>query len=292
MTPAATTMEGKLCVVTGATAGIGKGTCLGLARLGATVVMVSRNAQRGEAVRAELVTASGNAKISVELADMADQRAVRALAARLIAAHPVIDVLVHSAGAMFYERGLTVDGVERNFAVNYLGAFLLTQQLRAHLVASGPARIVCVSGDYHRKARLDFDDLQLERRFHPLRAAARATLAKATFSSEMARRLVGTEVTCNALHPGAVRSELTRDLPLPLRVLAALGRPFMRSIERGAETPVFLASSPSVAGVSGKYFVDCRAVPAAAAAVDPANGAALWARSEALVAASAQSSKQ
>ena len=280
-------MDGKVCVVTGATAGIGKGTCLGLARLGATVVMVSRGAVRGEAVRTELAAASGSNHISVELADMTDQRSVRTLATRLIAAHPRLDVLVHSAGAMHYRRELTVDGIERNVAVNYLGAFLLTQELRAHLVASGPARVVCVSGEYHRKARLDLDDLQLARRFHPLRAAARATLAKATFSAELARRLAGTEVTSNALHPGAVRSELTRELPLPMRALAALARPFMRTIERGAETPVFLASDPSVAGITGQYFIDRRAVPASADATDPAIGAALWAASEALVAGSA-----
>lgn len=281
------TMSGKVCVVTGATSGIGKGTALGLARLGATVVMVSRRADRGEQVRAELTAASGNPLISVELADMAEQRSVRALAARLIASQPRIDVVVHSAGAMHTHRELTVDGVERNFAVNYLGAFLLTHALRDHLVAGGATRVVCVSGEYHRKARLDVDDLQLERRFHPMRAAARATLAKATFSAELARRLAGTGVTSNALHPGAVRSELTRELPLPMRALAALARPFMRSIERGADTPVWLASEPSLAGVTGKYFIDRREVAASTDATDPAIGARLWAASEALIAGSA-----
>ena len=280
-------MDGRVCVVTGATSGIGKGTALGLGRLGATVVMVSRAAPRGEAARAEVVAATGNPRVSVELADMANQKSVRALAARLIAAHPRIDVLVHSAGAMHYQRELTADGIERNFAVNYLGAFLLTQALRAHLVAGGATRVVCVSGEFHRRARLDFDDLQLAQRFHPIRAAARATLAKAVFSAELARQLAGTGVTSNALHPGAVQSELTRDLPLPMRALAALARPFMRSIERGAETPLFLASSASVAGVTGKYFIDCRAVAPAAAVDDRTNGARLWAASEALVAASA-----
>ena len=276
-------LDGALCVVSGATSGVGYGAALGLARLGAGLVLPCRSLARGEAAAARIRRETG-AAVWVRRCDLAELDAVRAFAAGYREEFRRADVLVNSAGALFPTRQLTVDGLEASLAVGYLGPFLLTRLLLPALQASArrPARIVNVSGEFHRKVRLDFDDLQLERGYSLVRAGARVVLAKLTFTAELARRLPP-GITANALHPGAVRSRLLRNLPRGLRLLSAAIRPFMLSEEEGGRTAVFLAASPEVAGVSGGYFACCAPLAAAPDALDPERGRRLWAASERLV---------
>lgn len=275
-------MAQKRCLVTGANSGIGKATAAGLAQLGADVVMVCRNQERGEAARADVIAASGNQSVELRLADLSSQAAVRGLASACSDAYPHIDVIVHSAGALFFDRKLSADGIELNLATNYLGAFLLTNLLLDSLRAAPSARVVCVSGEYHRKVAIDFDDLQCEKKFSGVTAAARATLCKVLFANELSRRFHGDSIAANSLHPGAVRTNLTKGLPWYLRPLAAVGTLFFKSPEKGARTPIYLASSNEVEGVSGKYFIDCKPATASAHATDPEVAARLWDASEKL----------
>ncbi len=276
-------MQGKTCIVTGANSGIGKGTCLGLARRGARVIMVCRDAERGQAALDEIRRETGSLSLSLAICDLSSQASIRHLADKLRCEETSIDVLAHSAGALFFDREESVDGIEMNLAVNYLGAFLLTNLLRDTLVASAPARVVSVSGEYHRKVSIDFDDLQGLRRFRPIKAASQATLAKLLFTLELSRRLQGTGVVANALHPGAVRTNLTRGLPWYLRSLVAVAQPFMKSPERGAQTVVYLASSPEVATTTGQYFIDCRPAVSSDESRSEEVAGRLWKASEKLV---------
>lgn len=275
-------MTGRLCVVTGANSGIGKATALGLARLNAHVIMVCRNEQRGTAAQREIVAATENDHVSLLLADMSSQQSIRQLAESYRARFDRVDVLVHSAGALFFKRELSADGIELNLATNYLGAFLLTNLLMNELRAADSARVICVSGEYHRKVSADFDDLQGERKFSGITAAAQATLAKILFTNELSRRVAGDNITANSLHPGAVRTNLTKGLPWYLRPIAAVGSLFFSSPEKGARTPVYLASSPEVASVTGKYFIDCKPVDSSPESNDPDVAARMWRVSEQL----------
>lgn len=278
-------MTGKICVVTGATSGIGKGTVIGLATLGAKVLMISRTRDKGEATLSEVKRLVPGADVELMCADLSSQRSIKDLAFRIAGAHPHIDALVNCAGTFAYERGETTDGIESNLAVNYLSAFQLTAALRPLLERSQAGRIVTVSGELHRHAKLNFDDIQGVRSYSAFGSAAQGTLAKAVFTFELARRLKaeGSRITANCFHPGAVRSELTRHLPWYLRTLANMAGPFLRTIEQGAATAVFLVSSPAVSKVSGGYFIDEKAVEPSRFAKDPAVGERLWKLSEALV---------
>ncbi len=275
-------MAGKLCVVTGANSGIGKATALGLAKLGAHVIMVCRSEQRGAAAQREIVGKSKNDLVTLLLADMSSQESVRKLVEGYRARFDHIDVIVHSAGALFFDRGVSVDGIELNLATNYLGAFLLTNLVMKELRAAQAARVICVSGEYHRKTSLNFDDLQGERKYSGITAGAQATLAKLVFSTELSRRVSADGITANALHPGAVRTNLTKGLPWYLRPLASVGSVFFSSPEKGARTPIYLASSADLGGVTGKYFIDCKPALPSLEATDPDVGAKLWRVSERL----------
>jgi len=275
-------MAGKLCVVTGANSGIGKATALGLARNGAHVIMVCRSEKRGAAAQREIVAKTKNDHVTLLLADMSSQQSIRDLAEAYRTRFDQVDVIVHSAGALFFSRQLSVDGIELNLATNYLGAFLLTNLLLPELRAAPSARVVCVSGEYHRKVSVDFDDLQGAKKFSGITAAAQATLAKVLFANELSRRLSADGITANSLHPGAIRTNLTKGLPWYLRPLAAAGTLFFDKPEVGARTPIYLASSPEVAGVTGKYFIKCEPVASSAESTDEQIAAQLWAISEQL----------
>jgi NAD(P)-dependent dehydrogenase (short-subunit alcohol dehydrogenase family) len=270
-----------VCVVTGGTSGIGRATAAGLSALGAQVVLPCRTLSRGERVAREIAAASGHAVLALPC-DLGSQASIREFAERFQGSHDRLDVLVNSAGIVSYERRETDDGLEATFGVTYLGAFLLTRLLLPRLLGSAPARVVNVAGEYHRKVRLDLDDLQLERRYSMVRAGGQAMLCKIMFTFELARRLEGTGVTANCLHPGAVRSELLRDLPWYLRGPAALARPFMKSPQAGARTPLYLATSPEVADISGEYFANGRPRAAAGHAHDVELQRRLWDESERL----------
>lgn len=269
-------MRGKVCLVTGSSSGIGKETALGLARLGATVVMVCRDRARGEAARYEIASAGGGATVDLLLADLSSQAAIHSLAEELTSRYPRIDVLVNNAGALNTARRLTDDGIEMTFAVNHLAYFLLTNLLLDTLKASAPARIVNVASDSHTNAHINFDDLQGARRYRGMQAYGQSKLANILFTYELARRLQGSGVTANCLHPGVVATGFGHNngrlISLGFRLIA----PFVTKPDEGAKTSIYLASSPQVDGVSGKYFVKCKETRSSAASYDEAAARRLW----------------
>ena len=273
-------MNRKVCVVTGATSGIGKATAVALARQGAQVVLVGRNRDRGEAAAAGLAAVAATPP-RLEIADLASMEEVRALADRL-GTLDRIDVLVNNAGFVAGQRRVTADGFEEVFAVNHLAPFLLTNLLLGKLTASAPARVITVSSDAHTAARLDLDDLQLEHGWDSWRSYANSKLANILFTRELARRLKGTGVTANCAHPGVVRTGFGREGSPLLRLAVTIGRPFLLSPERGASTIVYLATSADVASATGGYYVKSQLREPSRAARDAATAQRLWQLSEEL----------
>jgi NAD(P)-dependent dehydrogenase (short-subunit alcohol dehydrogenase family) len=272
-------MNDKVCMITGANSGIGRATALGLAGMGATAVMVCRNRDLGQAAAQEIRAQSGNQRVELLVADLSSQAAIRSLAANFKARYSRLDVLINNAGIAPVRRSVTVDGIESVFAVNYLAPFLLTNLLLEALKASAPARVVNVAGDFHRKATIQFDDLMSEKAYTGVRANNQAKLALILFTYELARRLAGTGVTANCLHPGATATDgplNDPDLPAFSRTMYRLVRAFFQSPERGAETSIYLASSPDVDGVTGKYFIKKRAVASSPESYDVAIAQRLW----------------
>jgi retinol dehydrogenase 14 len=266
-----------ICIVTGATSGIGKETAVALAQTGATVAVVCRTRERGERALAEITRRSGSAAVSLFIADLSSRQAVKAVAAERHAAPPRIDVLVNYAGLALRERIVTADGFESTFAVNHLAYFLLTRLLEAKLVASAPARVVNVSSEAHRWGAIRFDDLMGAQMYDGWKAYAQSKLANILFTYELARRLEGTGVTANCLHPGLVGTAFASRGPTTIRILSRLARPFLRSPANGAATSVYLASSPEVAAVS---FASRRARRSSKASYDRALATRLWEVSE------------
>jgi NAD(P)-dependent dehydrogenase (short-subunit alcohol dehydrogenase family) len=247
-------MKDKVCIVTGATSGIGKEVARGLAGMGARVVVVGRNPEKSDEVAAEIRAGAGAGPVEIALGDLASLRATRTLAGELLERFPRIDVLVSNAGVYRLRRGVTEDGFEETFAVNHLAAFLLTNLLIDRLRASAPARVVVVASDAHVGQRLDFDDLQNERGYRSFRTYGRSKLANIMFTYSLARRLEGSGVTANCMHPGFVASNFGSGNRIPVRPVMLLLRPFALSPKQGADTAIWLASSPDLDGVSGGYF--------------------------------------
>jgi NAD(P)-dependent dehydrogenase (short-subunit alcohol dehydrogenase family) len=279
-------MQGKICLVTGATGGIGRETARGLAARGATVIVVGRDRARGEAAVESIRSDTGSSSVELMLADLSSQAAIRQLAAAVLGRHPRLDVLVNNAGALFPRRGFTVDGIERTFALNHLGYFLLTTLLLDRLRKSAPARIVNVASAAHRWGRMRLDDLQAERRYVAFLAYSNSKLANLLFTYELARRLEGSGVTANAVHPGTVASEFGTVGGWFGLAFGAV-KPFLLSPTEAAATSIYLASSPEVAGTNGKYFIKCRERRSSGASQDHEAAARLWQASEALTRAAA-----
>lgn len=247
------THTGKVSLVTGATSGIGKATAEGLARLGATVVLVARDKAKGEATKAEIIAKTGNTAVDLLLADLSSQDSIRKLAAAFKARYKRLDILINNAGGIFPKRTLTVDGHEYTFAFNHLAYFLLTDLLLDVLKVSAPARIINVTSMFGAGATINLDDLHLEQRYTPIKAYSQSKICNMLFTYELARRVEGTGVTVNCVHPGVVRTNFGNTTPL-FRVLGIFFRPFMLAPERSAERLLYLATSPEVAGVTGRYF--------------------------------------
>lgn len=278
-------MVGKVCMVTGANSGIGKVTASALASMGATVVMVCRSAERGEAARQVVVAESGNEQVELLLADLSSMASTRAMVDAFNARHDRLDVLVNNAGALFNSYQESVDGFEMTFALNHMGYFLPTVLLLDLIKASAPARIINVSSDAHRAGKVDFDDLQNRKKYSAFGVYAETKLENVLFTKELARRLEGTGVTVNALHPGFVRTNFGNNATgngfagMALNLISKL---IAITPEQGAETSIYLASSPEVEGVSGAYFDKKKAVKPANQANDEVAARRLWAESERL----------
>lgn len=275
-------MRGRVCVVTGATRGIGRATALELSRRGATVVLVARDADRGEAALADVKRASPDGAGELFLADLSSQRSIRSLADALRARHDRLHVLVNNAGALFAERELTDDGLERTFATNHLAHYLLTRLLLDVMTASAPSRVVNVSSLAHYRGTIAFDDLQSERGYDRWRAYSQSKLANVLFTFELARRLEGSGVSANCLNPGVVATNFGKTQPAFFAFLYGIGSLFMKRPESGAKTSVYLASSPDLEGVTGRYFDDEKPKPPSREARDPAIARRLWDVSAAL----------
>jgi len=278
-------MKGKVALVTGATSGIGFHTALGLARLGATVILGARSEARGQRAVDRIRSEIPDAEVTYLVADLSALGQVRTFAAETLTRHPDLHVLVNNVGGYFLQRRLTVDGYERTFALNHLSHFLLTRLLLNRLTSGVPARIVNVASAAHYNGRMRFEDLGHSRGYRlGLAAYAQSKLANVLFTKELARRLSDTLVSANAVHPGTVRTGLsTKNTPWPLRPLAALGFVLMGISEQdGARGPLRLASSPELEGVSGEYFNQVWRARSSAASYDLEAARRLWEVSEQL----------
>jgi len=270
-------MAGMSVLVTGGTGGIGNATATGLAALGARVGITGRDQARTEAAAAGIRAAAGCPVVDTFAADLSVQAGVRRLAAQVLDTYPRLDVLVNNAGGFWAHRHVTADGLEHTFALNHLAPFLLTSLLLDRLTASAPARIVTVSSGAHARARIDFDDLQGEQAYSGQRAYSQSKLANVMFTYELARRLDGTGVTATVLHPGVVRTSFgAEDQAAYLAAMIGVARVFMKTPAQGASTPVYLASSPQVEGITGRYFVNRKPKTSSKASYDTAAAARLW----------------
>jgi NAD(P)-dependent dehydrogenase (short-subunit alcohol dehydrogenase family) len=271
-------MNGKTCILTGANSGIGKETALGLAQLGAHVVMVCRNREKGQVALEEIRRESGSPQVDLLIADMSSQASVRALAEQIQQKYSRLDVLINNAGGGAPAGARSADGIEMTVATNHLGAALLTLLLLDLLKASAPARIINVLSEAQRRARLDMNDLQFERRkYRGFAAYGQSKLLMNAFTFELARRLAGTGVTANCLHPGVVSTNIWgANPPLILKLIIALAKPFMLNSKKGAEVSLYLATSPDVAQVSGQYFVKSKPAKSNTLSRDPKVAGEVW----------------
>ncbi|MCH7793298.1 MAG: SDR family oxidoreductase [Planctomycetes bacterium] len=280
-------MDGKVCLVTGANSGIGRETALALAKMGATVTLVARDPAKGGATLDDIKRESGNEHVELMLADLASLDSIRQLATDFRAKHQQLHVLVNNAGSYNAQRSETKDGFETTFGVNHLAYVLLTSLLLDLLKASAPARIINVSSGAHKGASINFDDLHSNDGYRGMGVYGQSKLANVLFTYELARRLEGTGVTANCLHPGVVRTNFGRNntgiFGSLFVVFQVVARPFLLTPAQGAETSIYLASSPEVEGVTGKYFVKKQPVESNKVSQDIEVAKRLWQVSEEMV---------
>ncbi|MGD8403514.1 MAG: SDR family oxidoreductase [Anaerolineales bacterium] len=274
-------MEGKLCLVTGASRGIGFHTALGLASMGAHVILASHHRERGESARQRINTSVGKNATDFILVDLSSQGGIREFTDTIKERYNHLDVLVNNAGGFFLRREGSEDGIEMTFALNHLNYFMTTLLLMDLILSAEASRIVNVSSGSHRGAEMHFDDLQFENGYNAMEAYGQSKLANLLFTYELSRRLANTNVTVNALHPGFVNTHFAKQNGPVVRALMNLVHfLFARSPEKGAETPIYLASSPEVEGVTGKYFIDKEPVRSSQASYDGEAAQRLWDISE------------
>jgi NAD(P)-dependent dehydrogenase (short-subunit alcohol dehydrogenase family) len=282
MAESSTDPASHICLVTGATSGIGYVTALELARTGATVALVGRDPKRTQDCVARIRQETGSNTVDFLVADLSSQAQVHQLADTFKQRYQNLHVLVNDAGGIFWSRQETVDGLEMTFGLNHLAPFLLTHLLLPTLQTSTPSRIITVASDAHSGATIQFDDLQWKtHRYRAFAAYGQSKLANILFTYELARRLEGQAITANTLHPGFVASNFGKSTPL-MRFGFAIARPFAISPENGATTPIYLATSPAVATTSGLYFVKQEPARSSAVSYNEETAHRLWAVSEQL----------
>ncbi len=275
-------MTGKICLVTGGNSGIGKATAIGLAKTGATVVVVSRNKEKGQTATTDIIAKSGNKNVELIQADLSSQSSIHQLVDEFKTRHEKLHLLINNAGVYLTKRTETEDGLESTFATNHLGPFLLTSLLLDILKASAPSRIVNVTSDAHKGAKIDFDDLQGEKRFSGWQAYGQSKLAMILYTHELAKRLEGSGVTVNSAHPGVVRTNFAKNngglVMLGFRFLGM----FFISPESAAKRILYVAMSPDLEGVTGKYFTKMHEVRSSQESYDDDSAKRLWQVSEQL----------
>jgi retinol dehydrogenase 14 len=273
-------MGGTTVLITGGTSGIGNATAVAMAAMGANVAIVGRNQERGEAAVEEIKAQSHNESVELMLADLSVQAEVRRLAEEFLERYDRLDVLVNNAGLVQSKRTETPDGIETTLAINHLAPFLLTNLLLGCLEQSAPSRVITVSSEAQRWGTMDFEDMQSRRKYRGFPVYGMTKLANIMFTYELAERLDGTGVMANCLHPGSVGTNFGQNNRGAMALFFRTFKPFMRSPEQGADTLIWLASSPEVDGVSGKYFSDRKEIEAKKVAYDPAARRRLWEISE------------
>jgi NAD(P)-dependent dehydrogenase (short-subunit alcohol dehydrogenase family) len=267
-------MERKVCLITGANSGIGKETALALAKMNATVVMLCRNKQRGEKAQKEIIEQSGNKNVDLLLCDLSSLEDIKKFVSEFKNKYEKLHVLINNAGVMLKNRTISLDGFEMNFAVHVLGPFLLTNLLLDILKKSAPSRIIIVASAAHKRAKIDFQDLQSENKKYRLFSAyGISKLAEILFTYELSRKLEGTKVTANAVHPGVVATNLGRDQS---KFSQWFAKKFFKSPEEGAQTSIYLASSSEVEGITGKYFTNKESRESSIESYNKENAERLW----------------
>ncbi len=290
-------IEGKTCVITGSTSGIGKEIAIGLAKMKANVILVGRTKAKCEAALEEICRnvsiVSNKNRVSYLLADLSSQASIQQLANKFLESYGSLNILINNAGVFLSRRVTTVDNIEYTFAVNHLAPFLLTNLLFERIKASSPSRIITTSSVAHRGAYINFDNLQFESgRYNGVEAYRQSKLANILFTKELARRSTGSGVTSNCFHPGGVRTNLVHSNPWYYRLIWAIINPFLVSPKKGADTAIYLASSSKVAEISGKYFVNREPVRPSELADDHDTTLRLWKISEELTENSKKSNNQ
>ncbi len=276
-------MEGKTCLITGANTGIGLYTCLGLAQKGAEIVMCARNAVQVKEAQEMIISKTGNSRIHTMIADLRSLKEVKDLSQKFLQRFDRLDVLINNAGIFLSDYQETVDGFETQWAVNYLAPYVLTRRLLGILKQTGSSRVINVSSNGHLRGSMDFDDLNGSKGYDGLKAYSQSKLGNVLFTKELAKKLAGTGITCNALHPGVVRTSIgNRNNSSWIAWLWNLGKPFMLSVKKGARTSIYLASSPEVSHISGAYFILSKPATSSAISNDPQVAAKLWTVSEEL----------
>jgi len=275
-------MKGKVCLVTGANSGIGKEAALGLARVGATVVIVARNRKKCEATVSEIRQATGNQNVNLILADLSSMKSVSGLASTFLGEYPKLHVLINNAGTYLPKRITTADGYEAVFATNHLGHFLLTSLLLDLLKSSAPSRIINVTSDAHRGAEIDFDDLMQEKKYSAFKAYHQSKLANVLFTYQLSKLLEGTGVTVNCLHPGVVRTGFGKDMGGLFSISVKLAGPFMMRPAKAAQALVYMASAPELEKVTGKHFAKGKEKESSKESHDVEAAKRLWQVSEGL----------
>jgi NAD(P)-dependent dehydrogenase (short-subunit alcohol dehydrogenase family) len=276
-------MIGKICIVTGSNSGIGKETALALTGMGATVVMAVRDLERGETAREEIIRRTGKDAVDLMICDLSSTKSIRQFVEDFSSKYDRLDVLINNAGAACHERQITEDGFERSLAVNYLGPFLLTRELLPLLERSAPSRVINLSSGMHTRAKIDFDDIQSERSYNGMSVYGSTKLMILMYTYELARRLDGTGVTANVVHPGFAATNLGASMGLAYRIGLKLMRPFQINAERGSETPVYVATSPELEGVTGRYFAKSLEKPSSEESYDESAQKRIWDVAESLL---------
>ncbi|HNW98693.1 MAG TPA: SDR family oxidoreductase [Bacteroidales bacterium] len=274
-------MKDKICIITGATSGMGLATAVALAGMGATLGLVCRNREKGETVLKSIIEKTKNNKIELFIADLSSQAEIRKLAIEIKTKFPVINVLVNNAGGINHKRITTIDGFELTFAVNHLAYFLLTNLLLENLKAAPKARIISVASIASNYGKINFNDLNFEKRYDSFKVYAQSKLANIIFTYELARRLQGTNITANCLHPGMVKTRFATDMKNNyFGFFWKLINPILITAEKGAETAIWLASSPDAEGISGKYFKEKKEIKSIRSSYNPDIQKRLWEISE------------
>ncbi len=277
-------LKNKIVLITGANSGVGKATSIELAKTGAEVIMLCRSKERGEEALTDVRKASGSDKVHLMLCDLASLHSIMSFCQEFKSCFNRLDILINNAGVILPGKRFTKDGFELQFGVNHLGHFLLTTELLDLIIKSAPARIINVSSGAHKVGKINFNDINLDKGYSLIKAYSRSKLANILFTYELARRLEGTGVTANCLHPGAVASQMgvNRETGFGTMIMAIL-RPFFQTPLEGARTSIYLATSKEVEGVTGKYYYKCKPIPSSKQTYDQHLAKKLWDKSEELV---------